>query len=1027
MFIACSTTIHATNYYIASSGNDLNNGLSSTTPWKTLTKLNSFFKYFKPGDNILLNRGNVFYGSIKVDRSGSFDLPITIGAFGTGANPIISGFSILKYWKSLNDSIQQCSILLKTHPEMVTIDGIPKGRGRFPNVGFLTYESFIKDSSLTDNQLLITPNWTGAEVVIRGDAWHLTRNLITEQTGSKIKFTAAKPSAPMTNNFGYFIQNSIKTLDSFGEWYYNGKAFQMYFGNGGEMPAKHVIKISTIDTLIFINLQNFITINNITLEGADMCAIALEKTNHITIRNCSINYSGRIAIVNKGTHFTTVDNCNFNHTYNNVLSNEGPYSYKGPKGQDDLPDHEIITHNTIKNTGVIAGTGVYEVGGNYESIGDAIQMNGNYHLIEYNTIDSTGHSAISSAHSLLKIRNNFIDHFALTRNDAGGIYSVLSDSAGSLIENNVIINGIGNNGGMNNEKYLDIHGIYFDNFSKSITASANSIAHMHDCGIYVQMSHELNINSNTTFNCGYAGAYLREIISFTKDLVRNVNLKNNIFVSKEKTPQVFQFWTNSSTMPIFGFCDSNYYARPIDDSLTMTTGIGKTFTKRSLENWKTFTHLDINSNKSPKLITDSSELRFEYNASSSIKSVNLPFNFIDVKGLNYNGTIVLPPYSSLVLIKNEAEIKQLPKADAGPDQIIILPSNTIKLLASNDMKMGKISSYLWFNITPSQTAPLKNSFHNSLSELGLIEGLYKMILKETFFQNEKNYISEELTFNYQVKNGMDATALNTHNIDLKNSTILNGNSISTNGNSVKYFWSKISGPNTGTIESSNLKITLLNNLSDGVYKYELLVTDNNGAIGKDTVQIIVDEKAIITNEIEEINIFSIINNINLKRYGEVSNGTIITLKLKIFNNLNGKLLWLPNLNESKVDKLFQGVYNLAFTGIAENKKNLKGILRISKSDLNVPKTIDTKLEIFPNPIRNWATFKINDIGLNSKLHISILDIKGILYKQLEFEHIEKNTIFRVDMSNLNNGNYIINVLLGNGQLFSTKVLKLGYK
>src|SRR5665647_1628345 len=101
IFLVFSTIASATDYYISSSGNDTNNyGLSSSTPWKTIAKVNSAFLIMKPGDRILFNRGDTFYGTITIAKSGSAGSPIVIGAYGTGNNPIISGFTTLISWTS---------------------------------------------------------------------------------------------------------------------------------------------------------------------------------------------------------------------------------------------------------------------------------------------------------------------------------------------------------------------------------------------------------------------------------------------------------------------------------------------------------------------------------------------------------------------------------------------------------------------------------------------------------------------------------------------------------------------------------------------------------------------------------------------------------------------------------------------------------------------------------------------------------------------------------------------------------------
>src|SRR5665811_728715 len=99
-FLILSTIASATDYYVSSSGNDANNGISSSTPWKTIAKVNSAFSLMKPGDRILFNRGDTFYGTIIVTKSGSAGSPITIGAYGTGNNPIITGFTTISGWKN---------------------------------------------------------------------------------------------------------------------------------------------------------------------------------------------------------------------------------------------------------------------------------------------------------------------------------------------------------------------------------------------------------------------------------------------------------------------------------------------------------------------------------------------------------------------------------------------------------------------------------------------------------------------------------------------------------------------------------------------------------------------------------------------------------------------------------------------------------------------------------------------------------------------------------------------------------------
>lgn len=50
---------------------------------------------------------------------------------------------------------------------MVTFNNKVQGMGRYPNNGYLSYESHTGNTSITDSQLVSNNNWVGAEAVIR--------------------------------------------------------------------------------------------------------------------------------------------------------------------------------------------------------------------------------------------------------------------------------------------------------------------------------------------------------------------------------------------------------------------------------------------------------------------------------------------------------------------------------------------------------------------------------------------------------------------------------------------------------------------------------------------------------------------------------------------------------------------------------------------------------------------------------------------------------------------------------------------
>ena len=62
-----------------------------------------------------------------------------------------------------------------------------------------------------------------------------------------------------------------------------------------------------------------------------------------------------------------------------------------------------------------------------------------------------------------------------------------------------------------------------------------------------------------------------------------------------------------------------------------------------------------------------------------------------------------------------------------------------------------------------------------------------------------------------------------------NAASLAGGGTDEDGAIVSYQWTKISGPSTYSITNSSSPVTDVTGLIAGVYKFELLVTDNNGA------------------------------------------------------------------------------------------------------------------------------------------------------------------------------------------------------
>ena len=79
-----------TTYYVSSSlGTDRNSGTTSSSPWRTVARINS--QPLQPGDNVLLRRGDTWRETLKPRTSGRTGAFIIFGAYGSGPRPVLIG------------------------------------------------------------------------------------------------------------------------------------------------------------------------------------------------------------------------------------------------------------------------------------------------------------------------------------------------------------------------------------------------------------------------------------------------------------------------------------------------------------------------------------------------------------------------------------------------------------------------------------------------------------------------------------------------------------------------------------------------------------------------------------------------------------------------------------------------------------------------------------------------------------------------------------------------------------------------
>lgn len=829
----------ATDHYFASSGNDGNPG-TITQPWQTLNKLNMIFNTLNGGDIIHFNRGDVFYGQIKPNKSFPVGNPLIITSYGVGAQPVITGFTNVATWTNLGANIWEStfSISTLTSCNEVVVLGVNIAMGRTPNTGYYTYQSFSK-TSLTSTDLTGTPNWTGAKAVIRKNNWLIDIDTITSQSGSTIVHTS-NSVATGTNNYGFFIENDARTLDIQNEWYYNPstKKIRIY---STSMPG--TFQVSSIDTLVNTKLFDNITFDSLTFTGSNKDVMVAIGSSHIHIYDCNFNFNGKDGIwggqnvgAGSGTDFQFMRDT-VNHTNNNFIT----FAQEFTNG--------IISHNVFKNTGLQPGMGG---DGSDKSFGtdEVIQTRGAGTIIEWNRFDSTGYVDINYLADNQIIRFNYLSNGLMVKSDGGLIYTWNGitgavSPVGRKVYNNILLysDGLTSLAGTTLTQAL-VHGLYEDANNKYIEFYNNTVAYMAFGGGYMYSgSQNNNWHDNTFYNNGFN--QMRVIDQFSNgQLTTTDTIKNNIFVAKSATQYVSTWTTNrtaSAYLATAGLFDSNYYARPIAQTGVVNFLTGVTGSVLTLPAWKTFSSNDTHTNPTAITISDTSRFRFIYNDTSVNKDFIMGALYADVKGHRYTDTITLTPFTSKVLIYDTALASLPPVVDAGTSQTITLPTNSVTLTgtATSPNMGGSIVSHTW---TQDTGLPGSITSPSSLSTgvTGLSTGNY--IFKLTAVDNVGNTAFD--TMHVVV---IDSTVIppiadagTDQSITTNNTTLDGTGSHDTDGTIVSYAWTQDSGPNTASITSSSSATTGVTGLITGTYVFRLTVVNNGGASDDDTVQVIVN-------------------------------------------------------------------------------------------------------------------------------------------------------------------------------------------
>ncbi|SNR15568.1 RICIN domain-containing protein [Tenacibaculum jejuense] len=665
LFCCCgiNSLVAQKNYYISASGNDANSGTSINSPWKTINRVNR--QSLNNGDIINFKRGDVFYGSLDVKgKNGSFAKRIQYDAYGSGNRPIIRAAKSLKNWSRFRGDIWRIP-LNKVDGNRITalyLNNVSQQIGREPNYnatngGYRTISSHSNNNrSISESSALpyATNFFKGGEITIRTTDDSIKSEIITSHSGKTVNFQLSSSNGfvnNIENNFGYFFQNHVNTLDMNGEWAHDIVNGVLYLYSE---VNPNTINVEIPLGAYAISLKNSSNINfkNIKFEGGNDVVLSINKANNITIDNCELNNGSNYLGLGFGLK-------NFKFT-NSTIQNGNNIGIRF-----EQCNGITFSNNLVRNVGTRSGMGASSFVP-YTGVRIISENGSAKNIIEKNVVNKIGYHGINYSGGNFEIRFNYVRNFCLTKDDGGGIYTVGNKNANNRIYKNVVTDGIGAALGAPNNRGPKTAGIYIDNDSQNQLIYENSVSNVIGWGLMANLSSKSTFRDNLVYNCGTAIVSSTYFNSFAAGggvaRATNNTFVNNIFFPK-KANQLCAEFTNRITASGFntflGEVNKNYYCQPFNGAKQIETFLVRNKTQHTLSEFKiAFPNYEKNGKNAPIQYPSSTDansiIKFEINATGTSKTINLGnIKYVDAKNIEYTGNVAIPPYSSIALLKKE--------------------------------------------------------------------------------------------------------------------------------------------------------------------------------------------------------------------------------------------------------------------------------------------------------------------------------------------------------------------------------------
>lgn len=435
--------------------------------------------------------------------------------------------------------------------------------------------------------------------------------------------------------------------------------------------------------------------------------------------------------------------------------------------------------------------------------------------------------------------------------------------------------------------------------------------------------------------------------------------------------------------------------------------------------------------------------------------------------------------TDVVVLPAGTAAKAPPTVSAGANQSITLPTNSATLTGKATGNGGAVvNSYFWVLVSGPSEVKFSNEWALSTTVGGLVAGTYVFELSASDNHDQTSTSVLTVTVNPEgagkpavskpstpsapptSESGGGARTLPTvsagkgQKITLPtNSTTLEGTAAGTNGAKiVTISWAQVAGPVRTKIASpANLSTKVTGMTEAGNYIFQLIVIDNNGKSSNGSVTVTVElEVAKAPPTVSagpNLTIILPTNSATLKGSATGHNGAVVNSYFWVFVSgpswVKFGTEWEPT---TTVSGLVAGTYVFELSASDNNDETSTSTMTLvvkpktsgaasdptaetgnaaAVTDPAVLDSIDRTggLLIYPNPVNDLVNLRLAN-KITGKMLIKIFDANGRLVQASMLEKDGTSIESAIDVSKLNKGIYVLELLTESGGITTRKFIKL---